>query len=142
MLNIACYQARYYAVLLTSLIRDKRVERGELWERISTHLSRKGAEEMSGKKKKLLKHSETHGFAITVFARFSLNFILGCEHERIDLNQAEAPPGQSQENLLSGETTFLSRIRPLSLFNYLKKYIRTQAKYFDLVTSTSSSLIS
>lgn len=58
---------------------------------------------MSGnlQKKKLLKHSETHGFAITVFARFSLNFILGCEHERIDLNQAEAPPGQSQENLLS-----------------------------------------
>lgn len=49
---------------------------------------------MSGnlQKKKLLKHSETHGFAITVFARFSLNFILGCEHERIDLNQAEAPP--------------------------------------------------
>ena len=97
---------------------------------------------MSGKKKKLLKHSETHGFAITVFARFSLYFILGCEHERIDLNQAEAPPGQSQENLLSGETTFLSRIRPLSLFNYLKKYIRTKAKYFDLVTSTSSLLIS
>lgn len=89
----------------TYLIRDKRVERGELWERISTHLSRKGAEEMSGnlQKKKLLKHSETHGFAITVFARFSLNFILGCEHERIDLNQAEAPPGQSQENLLSGD---------------------------------------
>lgn len=128
----------------TSLIRDKRVERGELWERISTHLSRKGAEEMSGnlQKKKFLKHSETHGFAITVFARFSLNFILGCEHERIDLNQAEAPPGQSQENLLSGETTFLSRIRPLPLFNYSKKYIRTQAKYFDLVTSTSSLLIS
>lgn len=125
----------------TSLIRDKRVERGELWERISTHLSRKGAEEMSGnlQKKKLLKHSETHGFAITVFARFSLYFILGCEHERIDLNQAVAPPGA---DLLSGETTFLSWIRPLSLFNYLKKYIRTQAKYFDLVTSTSSSLIS
>ena len=81
----------------TSLIRDKRVERGELWERISTHLSRKGAEEMSGnlQQKKLLKHSETHGFAITVFARFSLYFILGCEHERIDLNQAEAPPGES-----------------------------------------------
>ena len=28
----------------TSLVRDKRGERGELWEEISTHLSRKGAE--------------------------------------------------------------------------------------------------
>lgn len=124
----------------TSLIRDKRGERGELWETISTHLSRKGAEEMSGnlQKKKLLKHSETHGFAISVFARFSLNFILGCEHERIDLNQAEAPPGEStfgRNDLSILDSTFIT----IQLF---KKYIRTQAKYFDLVTSTSSLLIS
>lgn len=124
----------------TSLIRDKRGERGELWERISTHLSRKGAEEMSGnlQKKKLLKHSETHGFAISVFARFSLNFILGCEHERIDLNQAEAPPGEStfgRNDLSILDSTFI-------IIQLFKKYIRTQAKYFDLVTSTSSLLIS
>ena len=124
----------------TSLIRDKRGERGELWERISTHLSRKGAEEMSGnlQKKKLLKHSETHGFAISVFARFSLNFILGCEHERIDLNQAEAPPGKStfgRNDLSILDSTFI-------IIQLFKKYIRTQAKYFDLVTSTSSLLIS
>lgn len=124
----------------TSLIRDKRGERGELWERISTHLSRKGAEEMSGnlQQKKLLKHSETHGFAISVFARFSLNFILGCEHERIDLNQAEAPPGEStfgRNDLSILDSTFI-------IIQLFKKYIRTQAKYFNLVTSTSSSLIS
>ena len=65
----------------TSLVRDKRGQRGELWEEISTHLSRKGA---GVAKEKVV---ETHGFAITVFARFSLNFIFGCQHERIDLNQ-------------------------------------------------------
>lgn len=95
---------------------------------------------MSGnlQKKKLLKHSETHGFAISVFARFSLNFILGCEHERIDLNQAEAPPGEStcgRNDLSILDSTFI-------IIQLFKKYIRTQAKYFDLVTSTSSLLIS
>ena len=67
---------------------------------------------MSGnlQKKNLLKHSETHGFAITVFARFSLNFILGCQHERIDLNQAEAPPGEStfgRNDLSMLDSTFI-----------------------------------
>lgn len=95
---------------------------------------------MSGnlQKKKLLKHSETHGFAISVFARFSLNFILGCEHERIDLNQAEAPPGEStfgRNDLSILDSTFI-------VIQLFKKYKRTQAKYFDLVASTSSLLIS
>ena len=95
---------------------------------------------MSGnlQKKKLLKHSETHGFAISVFARFSLNFILGYEHERIDLNQAEAPPGEStfgRNDLCILDSTFI-------IIQLFKKYIRTLAKYFDLVTSTSSLLIS
>lgn len=104
----------------TSLVRDKRGERGELWEEISTHLSRKGAEFA---KKKLLKHSETHGFAITVFARFSLNFILGCAHERIDLNQGEAPPREStfgRNDLSTLDSTFI-------IIQLFKKYIRTQA---------------
>lgn len=66
------------------------------------------------------------------------SLILGCEHERIDLNQAEAPPGEStfgRNDLSILDSTFI-------VIQLFKKYKRTQAKYFDLVTSTSSLLIS
>lgn len=117
-------RAEYSLLLCSAAIHLLFVTKGESAENSGKKLVPTCHErEQNLQKKTSLKHSETHGFAITVFARFSLNFILGCAHERIDLNQGEAPPREStfgRNDLSTLDSTFI-------IIQLFKKYIRTQA---------------